>query len=162
MLARILVYVLIAWSAIACRSAQEETSIEVTVIADGSRDTSSFTRDLTVDQALTGARIELGPRDRIATRWYPRPSWHAQTIRPGIRNGDLKQEEIAYRRSCCRRKASPRRARTGKAGVMAFGGYAIGSCWKMRRGDASNLACRPSYANRSMKSSIWDEQSVQS
>ena len=119
MLARILVYVLIAWSAIACRSAQEETSIEVTVIADGRETTYSFTRDLTVDQALTGARIELGPRDRIS---HPLVSPVVNGMRITIRRVSereiCEQEEIAYRRLLLPKEGVPAGEREpGKAGV---------------------------------------------
>ncbi len=99
MLSRIVVYALIACSAIACRSAQEEISLEVAVIADGRETTFSFTRDLTVDQVLSGAQIELGPRDRIS---HPLVSPVVDGMRITIRRVSerdiCEQEEIAHKR----------------------------------------------------------------
>lgn len=99
MLLRIIVYVLIAWSAIACRTAQEETSIEVTVIADGRETTYSFTHELTVDQVLSGAQIELGPRDRISHPLVsPVINGMSITIRRVSERDICEQEDIAHKR----------------------------------------------------------------
>ncbi len=65
-LSRIVFCLLIGFSVIGCRSAQEESSIDVIIAVDGREETLSFAGDLTVDQVLSGAQITLGPRDRIS------------------------------------------------------------------------------------------------
>jgi len=119
MLSRILLYLLIACSAIACRSAQEEKSIEVAVIADGHETTYSFTRDLTVDQVLSGAQIELGPRDRIS---HPLVSPVVNGMRITIRRVSEREicerEGIAYQRLLLPKEGLPAGEREqGQAGV---------------------------------------------
>ena len=99
MLSRILLCMLIAWSAVGCRSAQEEKSINVSVIADGRETTFSFARDLTVDQVLASAQIELGPRDRISHPLVsPVVDGMRITIRRVFEKEVCEQEEIAYQR----------------------------------------------------------------
>ncbi|MCY3866523.1 MAG: G5 domain-containing protein [Chloroflexi bacterium] len=119
MLSRILVYMLILCSAIACRSAQEEKSIEVTVIADGRETTYSFARDLTVDQVLTGAQIELGPRDRISHPLVsPVLNGMRITIRRVSERESCEQEEIAHQRRLRPKEGLlPGEREKGEAGV---------------------------------------------
>ncbi len=119
MLARFVVYMLIACAAIACRSAQEEKSIEVIVIADGRETAYSFTRDLSVDQVLSGAQIDLGPRDRIS---HPLVSSVINGMRITIRRvserEDCEQEEIAFQRLMLPKEGLPAGERErGQAGV---------------------------------------------
>jgi hypothetical protein len=99
MLFRILMIVLVAsWSA-ACRTAEEEVALDVAVIVDGEEKTYSFSRDLSVDQVLANAQIELGPRDRIS---HPIVSPVVDGMRITIRRVSEKQvceqEEIDFQR----------------------------------------------------------------
>ncbi len=122
MLSRILLCLLIACSAVGCRSAQEEKSIDVSLIADGRETTFSIARDLTVDQVLAGAQIELGPRDRIS---HPLVSPVVDGMRITIRRVSEKevceQEEIAYQRLLLPKEGVPAGEReAGKAGFTGI------------------------------------------
>ena len=119
MLSRIVIYMLIASAAIACRSAQEEKSIAVTVIADGRETTYSFTRDLSVDQALTGAQIELGPRDRVSHPLVsPVINGMQITVRRVSERDICEREDIAYQERLLPKEGLPAGERErGQAGV---------------------------------------------
>lgn len=98
MLSRVFFGLLALWL-FGCRSAQEEPSIEVSLIADGRETRYSFARDLTVDQLLGAARIELGIRDRIS---HPLVSQVVDGMRVTIRRVAEKEtcerEEIAFQK----------------------------------------------------------------
>lgn len=99
MLKRICLIALLAFSVFGCRSAQDEPSIDIAILVDGGETSYSFTGDLTVDQALAFAQIELGPRDRIS---HPLVSPVADGMRVTIRRVSEKefceQEEIPHQR----------------------------------------------------------------
>ena len=108
MRSRILVYMLIAGSILGCRTAQAETSVDITVIADGRETTHSIAADLTVDQALAQARIELGARDRIS---HPLVSPAVDGMRITVRRVSeaeiCEREEIAYQRRLLPKEGVP-------------------------------------------------------
>ena len=99
MLSRVFLCVMIASTFFGCRSAQEEKSIDVTVILDGRETTYSFSQILTVDQVLAGARIELHPRDRISHPIVsPIVDGMRITIRRVAEREVCEQDEIAFQR----------------------------------------------------------------
>ena len=99
MLSRMFFCFMIASSIIGCRSAQEEKSIDVTVIVDGRETSFSFSQNLTVDQVLAGAQIELGPRDRISHPIVsPIVDGMRITVRRVVEQEVCQQDEIAIQR----------------------------------------------------------------
>lgn len=97
MLSRVLFSFMIALSIFGCRSAQGETSNDVTVIMDGRETTYSFSQDLTIDQVLARAQIELGPRDRISHPVVsPIVDGMLITIRRVAEQEVCEQDEIAF------------------------------------------------------------------
>lgn len=99
MLTRIILCSMIVVSVFGCRSAQEEKSIDVTVIVDGRETTYSFSQDLTIDQVLAGAQIELHPRDRISHPIVsPVVDGMRVTIRRVAEREICEQEAIAFQR----------------------------------------------------------------
>ena len=99
MLSRVLFCFMIAWSIIGCRSAQEEKSIDVTVIVDGREANYSFSHNLTIDQLLAGAQIKLDPRDRISHPLVsPIIDGMRITIRRVAEQEVCEQDEIAFQR----------------------------------------------------------------
>ena len=122
MLTRILIVILIACAAASCRSAQEERSNEVVVVLAGRETKYSFSRDLTVDQVLAGAKIELGPRDRISHPLVaPAVDGMRITIRRITEKEICEQEELEYRRLLLPKEGVPAgEQEAGKAGVTGI------------------------------------------
>lgn len=119
MLTRVFLCIMIVSSIFGCRSAQEEKSIDVTVIVDGRETSYSFSQDLTVDQVLAGAQIELHPRDRIS---HPLVSPVIDRMRVTIRRVAerevCEQDAIAFQRLLQPKEGVPAGERqAGKAGV---------------------------------------------
>ena len=99
MFSRLAILVWIALAVAGCRPAQEETSIDVTVVVDGREETYGFARDLSVDQVLDSANIELGPRDRISHPLVSRVSdGMLITIRRVSEKRVCIQQEVAFER----------------------------------------------------------------
>ena len=99
MLLRIIGSVLIACSIVGCRAAHGERSINVTIVVDGRETAYGFSQDLTVDQLLSGAQIELGPRDRISHPLVsPVDNGMRVTIKRVSEKEVCEQEEIAFQR----------------------------------------------------------------
>ena len=119
MLFRIVVFVMLTSSAVACRSAQEEVAFDVTVIVDGQEKTYGFSRDLTVDQVLASAQIELGPRDRISHPIVsPVVDGMLITIRRVSERNVCEQEEIAFQRRLVPKEGVPAgELQPGQAGI---------------------------------------------
>lgn len=98
MLSQVFFCFMIAWSIIGCRSAQEGKSIDVIVVSDGRETSYSFAQNLTVDQVLASAQIELGPRDRISHPIVsPIVDGMRVTIRRVAEQEVCEQDEIAFR-----------------------------------------------------------------
>lgn len=116
---RILLLVLAAaWSA-ACRSAQDELALTVSVFVDGQEKTYSFASDLSVDQVLANAQIELGARDRVS---HPLVAAISDGMRISIRRVSEKQiceqEEVAFQRRRMPKEGIPAgELRPGQAGI---------------------------------------------
>ncbi|MCY3796589.1 MAG: G5 domain-containing protein [Chloroflexi bacterium] len=119
MLSRMVFCFMIASSIIGCRSAQEEKSIDVSVIVDGRETSYSFSNDLTVDQVLAGAQIELGPRDRISHPIVsPIVDRMRITIRRVVEQDVCEQEEIAFEQLLQPKEGIPAGERqSGKVGA---------------------------------------------
>lgn len=66
MLRRLALILTVYAAAVACRPAQIEQSIDVIVRVDGREEALGFSQQVTVDQVLGSARIELDPRDRVS------------------------------------------------------------------------------------------------
>ena len=106
-----------------CRSAADEKSIDVTLIVDGIEQTYSFSQDLTVDQVLASAQIQLGPRDRTS---HPIVSQVEDgmliTIRRVHEKQVCEQQEIAYRRRLVPKEGvaagEQRFGQSGKTGIQ--------------------------------------------
>jgi len=116
---RILLFVLVAaWSA-ACRSAQEEVTLDVSVSVDGQEKAYSFASGLSVDQVLANAQIELGPRDRVS---HPLVAAISDGMRITIRRVSEKQiceqEEVAFQRRRLPKEGLPvGELQPGQAGI---------------------------------------------
>ncbi|MCY3978435.1 MAG: G5 domain-containing protein [Chloroflexi bacterium] len=119
MLSRMFFCFMIASSIIGCRSAQEEKSIDVSVIVDGRETSYSFSNELTVDQVLAGAQIELGPRDRISHPIVsPIVDRMRITIRRVVEQDVCEQEEIAFEQLLQPKEGIPAGERqSGKVGA---------------------------------------------
>ncbi len=116
---RIALFFLLAWLFAACRSAEPEISLDVTVVVDGREETYNFAYNLTVDQLLASAQIELGPRDRPS---HPLVSSVTDGMRLTIRRVQEKQvcqeQEIAYQRLLLPREGIPAgQQRLGQVGA---------------------------------------------
>lgn len=108
MLLRILLCALLASPLVACRSAQEEQSIDVALVVDGRETTYSFARELTVDQLLASLQIELGPRDRVSHPLVsPVVDGMKITIRRVAEKEICEQEEIAFQRRLLPKEGVP-------------------------------------------------------
>lgn len=121
-LSRIILGMLIVCIAAGCRSAQEEKSIDVSVVADGREETFSFARDLTVDQVLAGARIELGPRDRLSHPLVsPVVNGMSITIKRVSEQDLCEREEIPFQRLLLPKEGVPAGEREpGRAGLTGI------------------------------------------
>ncbi len=99
MFARLLLCLALAGWLTSCRSAQEEPSIELTVFVDGEEAVLAFARELSLDQALSSAGIELGARDRVS---HPPVSPVVDGMRVTIRRvreeAHCERQEIAHAR----------------------------------------------------------------
>jgi len=122
MLSRTLLCMLIACAIAGCRSAQDEQSIEIFVIVDGRETRLSSIRDLTVDQVLAGARIELGPRDRISHPLVsPAVDGMTITIKRVAEKEVCERQEIAFQRRLLPKEGLPAGKREpGRAGVTGI------------------------------------------
>ncbi len=122
MLSRVFFCFLIASSIIGCRSAQEEKSINVSVAVDGRESNFSFSQDLTIDQVLAGAHIQLGPRDRISHPIVsPIVDGMRITIRRVAEREVCEQDEIAFQQLLQPKEGIPagerQRGNEGVAGI---------------------------------------------
>ncbi len=111
MILRFILIVLVSCVAAACLPGEEEKTIEVTVIVDGREEEYSFSRELTVDQLLASAQIELGPRDRAS---HPLVSQVLDGMLITIRRVHEKQE-------CYQQEIDFQRRLLPKEGVAADG-----------------------------------------
>ncbi len=108
---------LLAFIVCGCRSTQEERAIDVIVSADGGETAYSFSRELTVDQVLAAARIELGARDRISHPLVsPVVDGMRVTVRRVAEKALCEQEEIAYQRLLRPKEGLPEGKREAGAG----------------------------------------------
>ena len=123
MVSRFALLVCVACTLFGCRSAADEKSIDVTLIVDGVEQTYSFAQDLTVDQVLASAQIELGPRDRTS---HPIVSQIEDgmllTIRRVHEKQVCEQQEIVYQRKLVAKEGvaadEQRFGQSGKAGIQ--------------------------------------------
>lgn len=122
MLSRMIICLLLACAPAGCRSAQEELTINVVVNADGRETSLAVAPDLTVDQILTGAQIELGARDRISHPLVsPVIDGMIITVKRVTEKEVCERETVAFQRRLLPKEGVPAGARVlGKAGVTGI------------------------------------------
>lgn len=118
MLIRLAAVMLVCAVAAGCRPAQEAPEIDASLRVDGSEISLAFNEQVTVDQLLASAQIELGERDRISHPLVaPVADGMVITIRRVQEKQTCQQQEIAYESLQFPREGiAPGEKRVGQAG----------------------------------------------
>lgn len=122
MLSRMIICLLLACATVGCRSAQEELTVNVVVNADGRETSLAVAPDLTVDQVLSGARVDLGARDRISHPLVsPVIDGMIITVMRVAEKEVCERQTVAFQRLLLPKEGVPAGARVlGKAGVAGI------------------------------------------
>lgn len=99
MSARILLLLFIIISAVACQPEPEENTIIVSLIADGRERTFGYSTNVTVEEFLADAEIELGENDRLSHPPFTQITNGLKvTVRRVTETQECQQESIAFER----------------------------------------------------------------
>lgn len=120
---RLLSLVIIVLVAVACQPEPEENTIIVSLIADGRERTFGYSTNVTVEEFLTDAEVELGDSDRLSHPPFTQITDGMKiTIRRVTETQECQQESIAFERRLVFNEGIPpgeeQLAQSGQNGVQ--------------------------------------------
>lgn len=120
---RILLLIFIALIVVACQPEPEENTIIVSLIADGRERTFGYSTNVTVEEFLADAEIELGDSDRVSHPPFTQITNGLKvTIRRVTETQECQQESIAFERRLVSNEGIPsgeeQLAQSGQNGIQ--------------------------------------------